>query len=174
MSEASSKIWIRLMAVLQLMNSLLFLQSGFIAYQQLSQLSAATGAINLSICAVLCMVNLVAGWTLLDETKFGMRLSFINILFQVVSVNLPFLAYVYTGAARFSLLFTVQGVPNPDLRIGFSFDVLSANFRIALSQLPNFPTVAISPIALAFVIYMARRLRSGPTSQLLAPAVDNI
>ena len=161
------------MAVLQLMNSLLFLQSGLIAYQQLSQLSAAAGALNLSICAALCTVNFVAGWTLLDETKLGMRLSFINILFQTVSVNLPFLAYIYSGAARFSLSFTVKGEPKPDLLFGFNFDVLGSNFRIALSQLQNLPTVAISPIAIAFVIYLAKRLRSVPTSQQLAPASDN-
>ena len=155
------------------MNALLFLQSGFVVYQQLSQLSVAPGAFKLSICIALCTVNFVAGWTLLDETKFGMRLSFINILFQTVSVNLPFIAYLYSGAVRFSLSFTIQSEPKPDLLFGFSFDVLGANFSIALAQLPNHPTVAVSPIAIAFVIYLARLLRSTPTSQQLAPAADN-
>ena len=173
MSEASSKIWIRFMAILQLMNALLFLQSGLVVYQQLSQLSAVVGAVNLSICTALCAVNFVAGWTLLDETKFGMRLSFINILLQTVSVNLPFFAYLYSGAARFSLSFTIHGEPKPDLLFGFGFDILGVNFRIALSQLPNFPTVAVSPIAIAFVIYLARRLWPAPFSQQLAPATDN-
>ena len=160
MSDKTNKIWIRLMAVLQLMTSLAFFQASVVAYQSLLGNQNTLNGVNLVIGVVLSILNLVAGWTLLDETKIALRLSLFNILLQTFSVNLPIFSYIYTGVARFYLSMSVHGQPKPDFLLGAGFDFLQGHFKVSLSQLPNLPTIAISPIALAFVFYLSKRIRS--------------
>ena len=160
MTEKTSKIWIRLMAVLQLMTSLSFIQESILAYQSLMASQTALNGVNLAIGVLLSVLNLVAGWTLLDETKFALRFSLFNILLQTVSFNLPVFSYIYTGVARFYLSITLHGGSKPDLVFGAGFDILKSYFNVALSELPNLPTIAVSPIALAFVFYLSKRIRS--------------
>ncbi len=132
MTDATSKIWIRLMAVLQLMTALSFIQLGIYAYQNLSSDQTVLSSAPIAICVVLSVLNLVAGWTLLDESRFALWLSLGNILIQTVSINLPIFAYIYAGVARFSVWISVHS-DQPDIHTGVTFDILQSGFRVALS-----------------------------------------
>ena len=100
-------------------------------------------SVDLAVYATIAIFNGLAGYRLFHRLRFGYELSYVNQILQIVTVNLGFFFYSYTGLG--SLLVGIED------GIFFRVNLLSTDFRLYFVQNLGHLGIGIDLLALFFL-----------------------
>ncbi|NMH66097.1 hypothetical protein [Shewanella salipaludis] len=102
--------------------------------------------VNVMICSVLAIFNGLAGYRLLTCKRYGFELSYINQIFQIVTINTGSFFFSYSGLGSF-----IVGIGNG---VFVKFSVLSPGFGFFVGENSGQFSVGIDLVAIFFLIVL--------------------